>query len=71
MTAFKPEPHTLLTVWPDRDRKAGEHARHAGGGLADARRDHVAHDELSELLGLDRGLGERRRDGLGPELRRV
>ncbi len=41
-----------------------------GGGLADAGRDHVAHDDLAEGLGLDVGGLQRGRQGLGAKLGR-
>ena len=71
MMAFMPEPHILLMVVVGTPfGNAGAERRLARGRLAEARRQHAAHDHFLDVGGRDSRGGERALDGGGAELRR-
>ena len=63
ITAFMPEPHTLLmVVQPARGRNARADRGLARGRLAEAGRQHAAHDHFVDLVGRDARVLERALD---------
>ena len=63
ITAFSPEPQTLLTVVaPTRGGQAGADGRLPGDVLAQAGAEHVAEDDFVDLVGADAGPLQRRLD---------
>ena len=71
MTAFRPEPQTLLSVQAGVGRRGGRRrcAACRAGRLAHAGLEHVAHHDLVDRRRVDAGALERRADGDGAEPR--
>ena len=67
--ALRPERHTLLTVVAGtRHRDAGLDRGLAGGDLALAGQEDLAHEDVVDLVGGDAGPLESRLDGEAPEV---